>query len=308
MARSRTLKPEFWTDEVIVELSFAARLFYQGCWNFSICDQGHIDDSPKSLKMKIFPADDVDPAALIDELIKWGRLRRKETPDGRTYLHVGTLVKHTRMETRWKTRCPYCALEGLAKPVSAPPATDEHAEPRAGFDEHDGAHENPDDIKERKGREGKESEPRKRGTRLPEDSGATLGTFPAAVPDGQSESLESPATEGLGSPGTQNASRPGGAPKSSGAKGTRIPETFSITNEMRAWANEHVPGLNIEIETVKFVNHFTAKTGRGSTMLRWDLAWQNWMLRSVDFGGARASPPVVAHTPGHTLFNPDDHD
>jgi hypothetical protein len=50
MARSRTLKAEFWIDEVIVELSFPARLFYQGCWNFAICDHGHLDDSPKSLK------------------------------------------------------------------------------------------------------------------------------------------------------------------------------------------------------------------------------------------------------------------
>lgn len=173
MARSRTLKPEFWTDDVIVELSFAARLWYQGFWNFALCDQGHIDASPKSLKMKIFPADDVDPVALTEELIAHGRVVRKETPDGHPYLHVGTLVKHTRMETRWTTRCPYCALEGLAKPASTPPTSDEHAEPRARSDEH----AEPHDVKgregkgrERKGKEGEEQgAPRKRGARIPDD-------------------------------------------------------------------------------------------------------------------------------------------
>lgn len=167
MARSRTLKPEFWTDDVIVELSFAARLWYQGFWNFALCDQGHIDATPKSLKMKIFPADDVDPVGLTDELVKWGRVTRKETPDGRPYMHVGTLSKHTKMDTRWNTRCPYCALEASGTPVSAPPSSDERTETRASSDEH--TETRPSKGKESKGREGEESGARKRGTRLPED-------------------------------------------------------------------------------------------------------------------------------------------
>lgn len=188
MARSRTLKPEFWTDDVIVELSFAARLWYQGFWNFALCDQGHIDASPKSLKMKIFPADDVDPVALTEELIAHGRVVRKETPDGRAYLHVGTLVKHTKMETRWTTRCPYCALEGLTKPAAAPPSPADPAEPRAGFGEpaetpaSTSEPAEPPSVKgkegkgrERKGKEGEDQgAPRKRGTRIPDDFAVTV--------------------------------------------------------------------------------------------------------------------------------------
>lgn len=151
MARSRTLKPEFWTDDIIVELSFAARLWYQGFWNFALCDQGHIDATPKSLKMKIFPADDVDPVALTDELVKWGRVVHKETPDGRPYMHVRTLSKHTKMDTRWNTRCPYCAIEGQTNPVSAPPSTDEHTETRASSEEHT-------ETRSSKGKEGKGKE------------------------------------------------------------------------------------------------------------------------------------------------------
>ena len=36
MARIRTIKPEFWTDEKVVTLPFEARLLFIGMWNF--CD------------------------------------------------------------------------------------------------------------------------------------------------------------------------------------------------------------------------------------------------------------------------------
>jgi hypothetical protein len=166
MARSRTLKPEFWTDEVIVELSFPARLFYQGCWNFAICDHGHLDDSPKSLKLKILPADDLDPVALVDELIKHGRLVRKQTSDGRTYLHIPTLAKHTKMDTRWNTRCPYCADESSAALGSALPGSEELAETRASSGE-------PTETLPSKGREGSSAPRASPKRKIPDDFAVT---------------------------------------------------------------------------------------------------------------------------------------
>jgi hypothetical protein len=35
MAKIRGIKPEFWTDDSLVELSVAARLFFIGLWTFS---------------------------------------------------------------------------------------------------------------------------------------------------------------------------------------------------------------------------------------------------------------------------------
>jgi len=71
MARIRTVKPEFWTSEQVVECSIEARLLFLGMWNF--CDdQGIHPGSTKRLKMEIFPADDFDSASIrrmIDELI-----------------------------------------------------------------------------------------------------------------------------------------------------------------------------------------------------------------------------------------------
>lgn len=307
MARIRTLKPEFWTDDIIVELTFAARLFYQGYWNFALCDYGHSDATPKSLKMKIFPADDVDAEELIDELVKWGRLIRKTTPDGRAYLHAATLSKHTKMDTRWNTRCPYCALEGNAKPVSAPPSTDEPAETHASLSEP--AETPPSEVK---GSEGRGGEVKGGSSSLgalphaePDTESDNLGAFPASQPDGQVTDLESPAKVGPGSPGTPTASRPDEAPKSSGAKGTRIPDDFTVTEAMVAWAHQRAPNVNGRLETEKFVNYWRSLPGVKAKKIDWQLTWRNWMLTAqgdAERRSPRASPPT-AH---QTYRNPTD--
>ncbi len=56
MGRIRTIKPEFWTSEQIVECSPTARLLFIGLWNF--CDDyGAHPYSPKTIKMEVFPGD-----------------------------------------------------------------------------------------------------------------------------------------------------------------------------------------------------------------------------------------------------------
>lgn len=108
MARMRYTKPEFWTDSRMVRLSRDARLFYIGTWNFALCDKGHLEDDPVRLKMQIFPADDVDVPALLDELIQCGRIVRLTAPDGTTWLHIRRLEAHQKVDARWTPRCPAC--------------------------------------------------------------------------------------------------------------------------------------------------------------------------------------------------------
>lgn len=76
MARIRTIKPEFWVSEQVVECSTTARLLFIGLWNF--CDDAGIHSaSPRSLKMEVFPGDDFtadDVQKLVDELIAAGLL------------------------------------------------------------------------------------------------------------------------------------------------------------------------------------------------------------------------------------------
>ena len=58
MARTRSIKPEFWSDEKVGTLSFMERLLFLGMWNFSD-DEGLIKASPLYLKAMVFPYDNM---------------------------------------------------------------------------------------------------------------------------------------------------------------------------------------------------------------------------------------------------------
>ncbi|WP_211881274.1 hypothetical protein [Pseudarthrobacter albicanus] len=109
MARIRTIKPEFWTDGNIVKLSPLARLFFIGMWNFTLCDHGHVADDALRLKLQILPMDDIDPEAILSEIITAGRVHRIADTAGRSYLHIKRFEDHQKIDPRWKTRCPACA-------------------------------------------------------------------------------------------------------------------------------------------------------------------------------------------------------
>ncbi len=89
MARIRSIKPEFFTSEQVVECSPNARLLFVGLWCF--CDDGGVHPaSAKRAKMEVFPADDfseADVCAMVDELISAGLLAKFEA-DGKTFWNV----------------------------------------------------------------------------------------------------------------------------------------------------------------------------------------------------------------------------
>ena len=67
MARIRTIKPEFFTSEDIVNLSPLARLLYIALW----CEadkEGRLVLKPKTIKMRYFPGDSVNIEKLCGEL------------------------------------------------------------------------------------------------------------------------------------------------------------------------------------------------------------------------------------------------
>lgn len=65
-------------------------------------------------------------------------------------------------------------------------------------------------------------------------------------------------------------------------RGTRIPDDFTVTPEMTAWAKERVPQLQGANETEKFINYWRAATGRTATKLDWVATWRNWMLNAAE--------------------------
>jgi hypothetical protein len=161
MARIRTTKPEFWSDGKIVTLSPVARLLFLGSWNFAICDDGHLPDDAMGLKLKVLPADQVDPVELLDELLAVGVIVRGETFDGRSYLHIPHLRDHQKVDGRWTPRCFVCAAQKLAK---TPPASPELPETRASLDE---THRDSPELPETPPRKGKEGKGREKNVDAP---------------------------------------------------------------------------------------------------------------------------------------------
>ena len=102
MAKIRAVKPEIWTDDKFVELSPLARLLFIGMWNFA-CDNGHLDDSSRQLKMRILPGDECNVTDLLDELLKAGMVTRC---DG--YVKIVRLAQHQRMDRRYLVFCDHC--------------------------------------------------------------------------------------------------------------------------------------------------------------------------------------------------------
>jgi hypothetical protein len=104
VARIRTIKPEFWTDDKVVQVSFPARLLFIGLWNFAD-DSGNLENSPVQIKMRILPADSVSVPPLLQELTSVGLLREYAV-NGKNYLNIPGFTSHQVINKPSKTRLP----------------------------------------------------------------------------------------------------------------------------------------------------------------------------------------------------------
>lgn len=104
MARIRSIKPEFWTDEKVVALSPLARLLFVGLWNF-VDDEGRGEFSPTRLKMQILPADSADISELLGE-IRGKELVQVYSVDAKEYFQVVGFTKHQKIDKRTRSKFP----------------------------------------------------------------------------------------------------------------------------------------------------------------------------------------------------------
>jgi len=94
MARARNIKPGFFVNDELGELSPLARLAFIGLWSQADFN-GNMKYKPKRLKVEILPYDDCDFAELVLELEGRGFVKRYEV-DGENYLQVVNFLKHQR--------------------------------------------------------------------------------------------------------------------------------------------------------------------------------------------------------------------
>jgi len=97
MARIRSIHPGFFTDEELVCVSMAARLLFLGL-GVEADDKGVFEWKPLTIKMKIFPADNLDVDGLLSELIHASAVRRYEV-DGRSFGAIRNFRKFQRPKT-----------------------------------------------------------------------------------------------------------------------------------------------------------------------------------------------------------------
>jgi hypothetical protein len=107
VARIRNIKPDFWTDEKLVELETWERLLFIGLWNFAD-DEGYMPYSPKRIKMQIFPGDSLEVSRGIQSLISIGAVELFDSEYGQV-LHVSKWSKHQKVSNPSKSK--YSSVE-----------------------------------------------------------------------------------------------------------------------------------------------------------------------------------------------------
>ncbi len=76
-------------------------------------------------------------------------------------------------------------------------------------------------------------------------------------------------------------------PADAGKRPTKkCPATFEVTPELRAWADQHAPGVDVDRETETLRDH-TFATAR----VDWVGTWRNWMRKATPKRGAAFSTP-----------------
>lgn len=61
----------------------------------------------------------------------------------------------------------------------------------------------------------------------------------------------------------------------------RCPPTFVVTEQLRAWAAEKFPNVDVDAQTEAFMDHEFRTAKRD-----WEAAWRGWIRRAPEFNGA----------------------
>lgn len=98
MLRIRTVVPDFYTDERVVECSIAARMWFVGLLA-AADDWGLMEFSPLQLKIRLMPLDDVDPMKLTQEWVK-NEVVLLYQAGGKKFLCIKNFYKHQKPSGR----------------------------------------------------------------------------------------------------------------------------------------------------------------------------------------------------------------
>lgn len=107
MPRIRTLKPEVWESEQVGELSYQARLVFIGLIT-QADDEGRLKGSPKWIKGKLFPYDDVtvdEVEGWLSEVVRQGLVNPYKADDN-PYLELPNWHRHQKINRKSQSHLP----------------------------------------------------------------------------------------------------------------------------------------------------------------------------------------------------------
>jgi len=98
MARTRSIRPGFFTNDSLGELPPTVRLFFAGLW--TVADrEGRLQDRPRKLKAELMPFDKIEINNALTKLANAGFLQRYEV-DGNKFIQIVHWDRHQRPHPR----------------------------------------------------------------------------------------------------------------------------------------------------------------------------------------------------------------
>lgn len=109
MARIRSIKPAFWTDEKLAEVQPLVRLTFLGLISAMADDEGRCKGDVRLVKASVWPLDDDITSAVVadhlDQLERAGRIRMYEH-DGARYIQLVNWTRHQKIDKPRKSELP----------------------------------------------------------------------------------------------------------------------------------------------------------------------------------------------------------
>lgn len=129
MARIRSVHPGFFSDDRLVPCSAFARLLFVGLGVQMADDKGIFEWKPVTIKMRIFPGDNVDVDALLAELVDADAIRHFEV-DGKPYGAIRNFRKYQKPKT---PNDVFPIADGITEYVSLPQSSETNSAEQASF-------------------------------------------------------------------------------------------------------------------------------------------------------------------------------
>lgn len=329
MARIRSIKPEFWEDEVIGDLSLGARLLFIATWNYAD-DEGLIRWSAAHLKSVAFRydgnihADNVE--AWMGEIEQAGLVFTYSTARDRGRLaFIVHFRRHQRIDKPQEAKLSppnwrdpivvevYARRAEWICPVCKDPLADDYTSaatsettPRLIAERVKTLKDDPTNIQVVHPQCARNKQVTKLPTQRVDEFQEPSTSDPGLFPELSATDMDG---KGYGRDEEPDVDGKAPAPKRGRAKRpqTEAPDDFEISPSLaQAALNDHgFDRARVEIEKKKFLNHHRAK---GNKYSDWIHAFRNWLITAKEIDDSRSRKTNGPHEAYANSTDPNAYD